>query len=427
VISVSSAQALTLLGDSLLYVVLPLHAAALGLSGWQVGVLLSGNRFVRMATNSGASWLMRRFPPGPPFTAATALAAVTTALYTLTPQFLPFLLARFLWGLCFSTLRLGCFLTVLAEATERTRGRLMGLYRSTYRAGSFVSVVAGGAIFDAYGYRVAMLAMAGGTALAVPLALWGGPSTAEETLKGRLDAAEHVDSVGRAERRPWWSSLRPRVPQIRLGLPSPVLAVNWSAFALAFVARGVVTATLALFIERAFGDRFGPGGAIGVATVGSWLIGVRWLSEIGLATPLGALSDRVGRMRSAVAWTSAATVALVALAAAPSLGVAVAAAVALFVAASGLGSTLDAAAGDLAPPERRAQVMSSYADWSDLGAAFGPLLALTLADAIGLRPSYALGAGFMALGAVGLLVAFRGQSAFLRRQGAKDRQERQGF
>jgi MFS family permease len=394
-------QALTLLGDSLLYVVLPLQATALGLSGFEVGLLLSGNRFIRMFTNSGASWLMRRFPPGPPFSAATGLAAVTTAMYTLTPQFLPFLLARFLWGLCFSTLRLGCFLTVLAEAGDRSRGRMMGAYRSISRMGSFAAVVAGGAIFDAAGYRAAMLWMAGITTLALPLAVWSGPAVAEENLE-RQTARSGSSSSGRS-----WRFPSIRLPRPRFGLPSPLLAVNWSAFSLSFVARGVVTATIALFLQQAFGDQLGPGGAIGVATLASWLIGVRWLSEIGLAAPLGALSDRAGRVRSAVGWLIVSAVAVLALALAPAVGVAVIAAIVLFVASSGLGATLDAAAGDLAPPERRAQVMSAYADWSDLGAAFGPLLALTLAGTIGLRPSFAFGSVLLALGAVGMVVAFR--------------------
>src|SRR5688572_9693544 len=70
VVAVSLVMALQLLGDSLLYVVLPLHADELGFSGFQVGVLLSANRFVRMLTNRGASRLMRRLDVGPLFTAA---------------------------------------------------------------------------------------------------------------------------------------------------------------------------------------------------------------------------------------------------------------------------------------------------------------------------------------------------------------------
>ncbi|HEX2059491.1 MAG TPA: MFS transporter, partial [Thermoanaerobaculia bacterium] len=40
--------ALALLGDSLLYAVLPLHAATFGISLAWVGVLLSANRIVRL-------------------------------------------------------------------------------------------------------------------------------------------------------------------------------------------------------------------------------------------------------------------------------------------------------------------------------------------------------------------------------------------
>ncbi len=389
VLSVSLVMALALLGDSLLYVVLPLQAAALGLSGVQVGVLLSANRFVRMVTNTGAARLLRRIRAGPLFVGATALAVLTTAMYTLTPAFLPFLAARLLWGFSYSALRLGCFVTVLATATARTRGRLMGLYQSVSRGGSFVAVVAGGALFDALGYRPAVLAMAVGTALALPLALWRGP------VEGG------VRPVPASTSEPRQNDPAPAPPRSRL------LAVKWSAFALSFVARGVVTATLAVFLRRAFGDRLGPGGALGVATLASWLIGVRWLAEIGLAAPLGALSDRIGRARAAVAWLLVSAVVTLTLALAPALGVAVGAAVLLFVASSGLGAALDAAAGDLAPAGRRAEVMSAYADWADLGAALGPLLALSLAGSLGLRPTYIAGALLLGLGAVAVWAAYR--------------------
>ena len=426
VVSVSAVMALALLGDSLLYVVLPLHAPALGLSTFQVGVLLSANRWVRMFTNTAATRLMRRLAPGPLFSAATALAALTTALYTLTPAFLPFLLARFAWGLSFSALRLGCFMTVLTAATDRTRGRLMGAYQSISRAGSFLAVVAGGALFDAFGYRAAVLTMAAGTALALPLAVWRGPEKGaggrepgpeEERSRAGAAAADEPRPALRDRRTARNARWRPRAREFppRFGrpaslVPSPLLAVKWAAFAHAFVARGVVTATLSLFLRQAFGERLGPGGALGVATVASWLIGVRWAAEIGLAAPLGALSDRVGRVRAAVGWLLVAVGAVLALALAPAIGVAVVAAAGLFVAATGLGATLDAAAGDLAPPDRRAQVMSSYADWTDFGAALGPLLALSFAGSIGLRPSYVLAAVLLGLGAAGMAFAFRSKT-----------------
>ena len=439
VASVSTVMALALLGDSLLYVVLPLHAAALGLSGWQVGVLLSANRWVRMLTNTAAARLMRRLPARALFTGATGLTVLVTALYTLTPAFVPFLLARFAWGLSFSTLRLGCFMTVLAAATDRSRGRLMGAYQSISRAGSFVATVAGGTLFDAFGYRIAVLAMAAGTALAVPLALRAGPhegtGNREQGTGDRARGSEHSASAplrpadeGRgAMTAGGGARARLALGRVRVPLlfpvpcslfPSPLLAVKWSAFAHAFVARGVVTATLSLFLLRSFGERFGP---VGVATLAAWLLGVRWVSEIGLAAPLGVLSDRIGRAPAAVGWLVTAAVAVVALALAPVVAVAIAAAGILFVASSGLGATLDAAAGDLAPPHRRAEVMSSYADWADFGAALGPLLALSLADSAGLRPSYVLGAALLWLGAAGMAVAFKGLDGGHSRHGRAER------
>ncbi len=237
VAAASLVMALALLGDSLLYVVLPLHASVLGLNGFQTGVLLSANRFVRMLTNGAAARLGRRLPPRPLFAGATVLAALTTALYATAPSFLLFLGARLVWGLSFSALRLSCFLTVLAAATDRTRGRLMGLYQSISRGGSFTAVMAGGALFDAFGYRAALLAMTAGTLAAVPLAAIAGvagPSPVQGAVPPALPAAR---TAGRPERR------------------GPLLAVKFAAFALSFVARGVVTATLALLLRDRFGER----------------------------------------------------------------------------------------------------------------------------------------------------------------------------
>lgn len=409
VLAVSLVMALTGLGDALLYVVLPLHATALGLSNLQVGVLLSGNRFVRMVTNSGAAWLLRRLPPRLPYVGATALAALSTALYGVSAAFLPFLAARLLWGLTFSTTRLGGFLTVLGVAAETSRGRLLGVYRAIWRAGALAATVAGGILFEAYGFRTTMLLLAFVSLLALPFALWGSPQQAES----RAEVA-----VAPSELRPWWSRFRlPRLGQTAAS--GRLLAVNYSAFALAFVVRGVLIATLALYLRDAFGDHFGPGGGFGVAAVAAWLVGLRWAAEIGLAAPLGALSDRLGRMRSAVGWAITAGVAILGLALAPMVALAVVAAAVLFVAASGLGATLDAAAGDLALPGERARVITVYADWSDLGAAFGPLLALTLADVLGLRLLYAVCAAVLAGGAA--LLYFSNRAAPLLGGGAVER------
>ena len=51
VILVASAVAFSLLGDQALYAVLPVHFKALGLFPFQVGIILSANRWIRLITN----------------------------------------------------------------------------------------------------------------------------------------------------------------------------------------------------------------------------------------------------------------------------------------------------------------------------------------------------------------------------------------
>jgi MFS family permease len=84
-----------------------------------------------------------------------------------------------------------------------------------------------------------------------------------------------------------------------------------------------------------------------------------------------------------------------------------AATLAVFLASTGLTAAGDAAAGDLAPPHRRAEVMSAYADWLDIGAAFGPPLAFILADWLGLRANYALTAVVLLAVAARFVLAWR--------------------
>jgi MFS family permease len=76
---VSAAVALSLLGDSLLYAVLPSQAEVIGVPIELVGILLSVNRFIRLLSNSWAGSVCDRLGYARPFTAALLLGAATTA------------------------------------------------------------------------------------------------------------------------------------------------------------------------------------------------------------------------------------------------------------------------------------------------------------------------------------------------------------
>ena len=60
VIVISLITAACLIGDSMLYIVLPICFAQAGLSSlWEVGIILSVNRLVRLPLNPMVGWLYR--------------------------------------------------------------------------------------------------------------------------------------------------------------------------------------------------------------------------------------------------------------------------------------------------------------------------------------------------------------------------------
>jgi DHA1 family inner membrane transport protein len=130
----------SLLGDTLLYTVLPVSAASLGISRPMVGVILSLNRWVRLVTNPLAARLYERFPAGALILVAIVLSAASTAMYALPAALAVFLLGRLLWGFCYSLLRLGSFLAALEDAASHA-GRRIGNTRAVWGIGYFAGAV----------------------------------------------------------------------------------------------------------------------------------------------------------------------------------------------------------------------------------------------------------------------------------------------
>ena len=87
VVFIAAATAFSLLGDQVLYAVLPVYYADLGLTPIQVGILLSANRWIRLLTNELAHRLGRGPAQRAIFLGAFALGALTTAAYLLSNSF----------------------------------------------------------------------------------------------------------------------------------------------------------------------------------------------------------------------------------------------------------------------------------------------------------------------------------------------------
>ncbi|MBW2282255.1 MAG: MFS transporter [Deltaproteobacteria bacterium] len=382
VIAVSLAVAATLLGDTLLYAVLPAIWESLGLELWMVGVLLSANRFVRLLTNPLAGRVVERIGAGRPFAAAVVLGALTTAAYA-GGGFAVLLAARLLWGLCWSFLRLGGYIAALDAADDDHRGYYLGFFSGTARLGTLVAVLAGGVLTDTIGFRATTLVFGAATLLA-------GLALVRAHLPG-----QDAHPAASAEAPPDTTGTAPQ------GGRAALRALHAAAFLNGAAGSTVIVATLGLLLLQRFGAEVAVLGlVVGIASLNGVLLGVRFAIDLVWAPAAGHLSDRVGRAPVLFVTALVTAVAMAGLAADAGLGRTAALAVVAFLGGTALRAVLDSIAGDLAPVDQRARSLSVYANWSDLGAATGPFLAYQVVGIVGLSGVYGVSAG--ALCAVGL-------------------------
>lgn len=392
VVSISTAAAI--LGDSLLYAVLPVIWDDLGLTAGMVGVILSINRFVRMVTNPVAGWVAGHIGPRLPFTIAVIVAAASTLAYGIGLGVAGFLVARSLWGLCWSFLRLGGQLAAIEYGTDGRRGYYLGFFSGITRAGSLLAVVSGGFLTDLISFEMTVYLFAGISFLA---GIW--------TLREWRTAPEFVPPADQDTRnnhvekaplpaRAWW-------------------AVIGTLFSLSFLhgmaVSGVVTATLGYLIADRFGDSVNLVlVTIGAASFTGLLLGSRFLADSIWAPLAGHSSDRSGRLPFFISVAGIQVVALALLGVFESLLWTILGAVALFFAATAVQVSLDASAGDLAIHGNRARLMSWYATSHDLGAAIGPIVGYSVGIAIGLGVVYPAIAGLFLMTALAFALVQRG-------------------
>lgn len=134
--------ALSLLGDFMLYIALPIYWREAGLDSiWQVGILLSVNRLIRLPFNPLAVWIYQKISLKTGLLIAVVLGFATTIAYGVLKGFAAWLLLRPLWGIAWSFFRIGGLAAVAHYADEHHRGAAMGQYNGLYRLGSLFGPV----------------------------------------------------------------------------------------------------------------------------------------------------------------------------------------------------------------------------------------------------------------------------------------------
>ena len=162
--------AVSLLGDSTLYTVLPnpTIASQAGVTLAMVGILLGVNRGVRVFLNGPVGMLYDRLPRRKLLVSSLAMGSLSNVVYALGYGFWPLFLGRILWGVAWSFLWVGANAVVLDISTDLNRGRYSGRYQMWFFIGIASASFLGGFFTDLLGFRGGLwlsAALIGGAAL----------------------------------------------------------------------------------------------------------------------------------------------------------------------------------------------------------------------------------------------------------------------
>lgn len=341
----SGALSVALLGDSLIYIVLPVNAEAFGIGLAWVGVLLAANRIIRIFTYGLVARLGEWIGMRNLCLLACVTAVLSTASYGLFQGWQPLLGARMVWGLSYAALLL---VTLGYAATDRAKtGARVGVSRAVEQVGPLVSLTAGAWLAGLVGPQEIFLLFALASCAALPMAFLLPPRGARAPVPkgGRPTALPKPDRLD--------------------------LLIFWMGIGV----DGVFTMTVAIMLAKHVSVE------LAMLSAGA-LISVRRVAEIVAAPTSGLIADRFGVRRPLVA----AALLLIAGFALVGTGSLLAGSLAIVVARGALG-TLFPAAVALFAPSGLLQPLARNQTWRDLGAAVGPLgtgfvLAVTTPEAL---------------------------------------------
>ncbi len=381
--------AVSLLGDSTLYIVLPTQYSQAGILATHVGLMLSANRAIRIFINSPYGFIIERLPRRRMLVPSLFVGAIAVFLYTVT-GFWPMLIGRLLWGVAWAGLTLGGTTVILDIAADDNRGQLVGRLQMWFFIGVGVSSLLGGMLFDAIGYRptfilCALVMLAGALLWLIFL-----PETRHYKPKSN-PKPDTTAAVPAEKRKSADSSLLPLATAIAVN------GLNW------LILIGVAMPLLPVILQ----DRFGVEVVFAIITI-PLLSFTGALSAFNTVVSMvsapfsGWLTDRSGNRWLLVVF--ALTLGIVALSMlAVGDGIAVVLATMLNAVAGGILVTqVTALVGDYSRPgsgheKLQGRILGIMNTVGDVGGAAGPLAAFALLPFIGLEGVLGLSAIVMAL------------------------------
>lgn len=350
----ASALAIVVLGDSLLYAILPSYYTQLELAPIQVGILLSANRWIRLSTNYLAEYCYRRYPSNLWLIGAFFSGSFVIAVYGLADMFVLLFGARILWGVSFSFLRQAGVMTVVKSSSATHLGERMGFFRGILAIWLTIGLFLGSLSHDIYGFTATLVCLSILSLVSVPLGALSQKNIPQSSEKFSKIVPGKIDAV-----------------------------VICCGFVSGLVGAGMIMSTLGLILKEQVGESMEVAGyTVGVATLTGIMLGIRWFVD-GLGSPvLGAVADRFGRQRSIALLLIISTVTLLVVSFLTKPALLLLLIVLFFSCATALTTLLSVQAGQSGP-----RSVASYSTSVDLGMSMGPLIGWSIAQ-LGLPTNY---------------------------------------
>nr|WP_280922160.1 MFS transporter [Ammoniphilus resinae] len=356
VVTVSLITAFCLLGDSMLYIVLPIYWKEAGLQSLiEVGILLSVNRFVRLPMNPLVGWLYHRLSLRKGLLIAIVLSVTATVGYGLANSFWIWFILRCIWGMAWSLLKLGGYFTVILCAEDSNRGKWMGTYNGLYRLGSLFGMLLGGFLASTWGITGVTFLFGFTPFLAIPFLFI---SFEDSHVTNQSRKKLHWNQ----ETKTWLFSRQ-------------VMQAVVSGLLIAMLFQGILTSTLSYVIEYHHFELAMLGFVVAGSALSGLLQAFRWTWEPFLATNIGKWSDgEKGRKPYLVIFLFIAGITYSLIPLEVPLLIWLPIVIVLLISATALTTLIDAIASDAAKEGNTVVFMTIYSMMIDMGAALGPLL-----------------------------------------------------
>lgn len=368
VIIIALITAVSVMGNEMLFIVMPIYWKFFGLTSlWQIGILLSANRLIRIPINSLVGWCYQRIDKRTGLFIAVVLSIISTYSYGVLKGFGLLLVMRILWGIAWSFLRLGGYLTVISCSDPQNRGQFIGLYNGLWGLGALFGMLIGGVFTDIVGITAITTVFAILGICSIPFLMRYVPATVSRSEDEQIEST----SVHASKRK-------------------ELMAILLTGLTIAFIVYGIFTSTLSKVVENQFGQQITLlSFTVGAVAVSGVLQSMRMAMDPFLAPFVGRLSDqRFGRIPLLLVALLVVSICLVIIPLSIPFFMFMFVILIFQMVSTVLITTSDSMAADFSSESSSVKTMTNYTLFVDLGSALGPLIGYFVIDFIGLHSLY---------------------------------------